>query len=87
MKLTLNDVFKHAIIRDPDNIHPMERLLSGGLSGAVAQVGTSNSGMFEFYQSKLADGGRRGSLAQSVIFLSGIPLILILNSLGRLIST
>jgi solute carrier family 25 phosphate transporter 23/24/25/41 len=37
-KLTLNDIFKHAIARDPDHIRPMERVISGGLAGAVAQV-------------------------------------------------
>ena len=39
MKLTLNDRFKHVFARDPDHIQPLERLLSGGISGAVAQVG------------------------------------------------
>lgn len=39
MKLTLNDRFKHVFARDPENIRPLERLFSGGVSGAVAQVG------------------------------------------------
>lgn len=38
MKLTLNDTFKHVLARDPDHIRPLERLFSGGLAGAVAQV-------------------------------------------------
>ncbi|KAG1666237.1 hypothetical protein FOA52_011539 [Chlamydomonas sp. UWO 241] len=36
-KLTLNDIFKHAIARDPEHIHPAERVVSGGLAGALSQ--------------------------------------------------
>jgi len=38
MKLTLNDSFKHIVARNPDRIQPLERFLSGGIAGAVAQV-------------------------------------------------
>jgi len=37
MKLTLNDTFKHLIARDPDHIHPVERMMAGGIAGGVAQ--------------------------------------------------
>lgn len=37
MKLTLNDTFRHLLVRDPDHILAWERMLSGGLAGAVAQ--------------------------------------------------
>ena len=45
MKLTLNDRFKHVFARDPDHIRPEERLLSGGMAGAVAQVRRDEGGM------------------------------------------
>lgn len=38
MKLTLNDSIRHVIASDPDDVHIMERMLSGGLAGAIAQV-------------------------------------------------
>ena len=38
MRLTFNDVIKHMVVADPDEITPWQRMLSGGLAGAVAQV-------------------------------------------------
>ena len=38
IKLTLNDTFKHFLVQDPDNIKPLERMVYGGLAGALAQV-------------------------------------------------
>eukprot|EP00798_Chlamydomonas_sp_ICE-L_P006220 gene6220-2837_t len=37
MKLTLNDLFKDMVAKDPDQIQPFERMVAGGLAGAVAQ--------------------------------------------------
>lgn len=37
MRLTFNDVIKHMVVADPDEITPWQRMLSGGLAGAVAQ--------------------------------------------------
>eukprot|EP00798_Chlamydomonas_sp_ICE-L_P031986 gene31986-33912_t len=37
MKLTLNDRFKVIVAQDPDNIQPSERMVAGGLAGALAQ--------------------------------------------------
>ena len=38
IKLTLNDSLKHVVAADPDNITVSERMLAGGIAGAVAQV-------------------------------------------------
>lgn len=38
LKLTLNDSLKHWLAQDPDHIRASERMLSGGIAGAVAQV-------------------------------------------------
>lgn len=38
MKLTLNDSIRHVIALDPDHVHVTERMISGGLAGAIAQV-------------------------------------------------
>lgn len=37
IKLTMNDVFKHAIAEDPDFITPQQRMVAGASAGAVAQ--------------------------------------------------
>lgn len=39
LRLTLNDVLKQVVVRDPEDIRPLERMVSGGLAGAAAQVG------------------------------------------------
>ncbi|KAJ9523434.1 hypothetical protein QJQ45_005343 [Haematococcus lacustris] len=39
IKLALNDQLKLAIAHNSDNIQPLERMVAGGLAGAVAQVG------------------------------------------------
>jgi solute carrier family 25 phosphate transporter 23/24/25/41 len=38
MKLTFNDGLKHLICRDSEEITPGERMVCGGIAGAVAQV-------------------------------------------------
>lgn len=38
IKLALNDWLKHHIVKDPRDIAPWERVLIGGVSGAVGQV-------------------------------------------------
>lgn len=38
MRLTFNDVIKRLVVADPEEITPLQRMLSGGLAGAVAQV-------------------------------------------------
>lgn len=38
LKLTLNDVFKAVLAKDPDHMQPWQRMAAGGLAGAVAQV-------------------------------------------------
>lgn len=38
IKLTLNDVLKHAVVSDPDDITPAQRMLAGALAGGSAQV-------------------------------------------------
>lgn len=38
MKLTLNDSIRHVIAIDPDHVKVTERMVSGGLAGAAAQV-------------------------------------------------
>lgn len=35
LKLTLNDTFKQFIVRQPDSISPVERMVAGGIAGAV----------------------------------------------------
>ncbi len=47
MKLTLNDTIRHAIAADPNHVRVEERVLSGGLAGAIAQVRCGGSGMTE----------------------------------------
>jgi len=37
IKLTLNDTLKHVLPRDSDHIRPVERMVAGGIAGAVAQ--------------------------------------------------
>lgn len=37
MRLTFNDVIKRLVVADPEEITPLQRMLSGGLAGAVAQ--------------------------------------------------
>ena len=44
MKLTLNDRFKNIIAKDPEQIQPSERMVAGGLAGAVAQVSDQSMG-------------------------------------------
>ncbi len=41
IKLGLNDYLRHHIHTDTDTVAPWERLLCGGISGAVGQVGSS----------------------------------------------
>ena len=43
IRLTFNDRIKRLVATDLDHITPMQRLCAGGLSGAIAQVLTSNS--------------------------------------------
>jgi hypothetical protein len=38
LKLTFNDLIKKRVVQDPDDISPMERMLSGAVAGASAQV-------------------------------------------------
>jgi hypothetical protein len=38
IKLTCNDRIKHVICQDVDEITPMQRMTSGAISGAIAQV-------------------------------------------------
>ena len=38
IKLTLNDWLKHNMLSDPHDISPWQRLVFGGVSGAVGQV-------------------------------------------------
>ncbi len=38
IKLTCNDIVKHMICPDVDEITPVQRMLSGAISGALAQV-------------------------------------------------
>ncbi|RMZ52040.1 hypothetical protein APUTEX25_001234 [Auxenochlorella protothecoides] len=38
IKLTLNDVLKHAVVSDPDDITPAQRMLAGALAGGSAQA-------------------------------------------------
>lgn len=37
MKLTFNDLLKHVIAEDPDEITPSQRMFCGGLAGALSQ--------------------------------------------------
>lgn len=37
IKLTMNDVYKHMIASDPDEITPPQRMVAGALAGATAQ--------------------------------------------------
>jgi solute carrier family 25 phosphate transporter 23/24/25/41 len=38
IKLTLNDLLKHVIARDQDEITPPQRMVAGAVAGATAQV-------------------------------------------------
>jgi hypothetical protein len=38
MRLTFNDVIKRLVVSDPEEITPLQRMFSGGIAGAVAQV-------------------------------------------------
>lgn len=44
IKLTCNDLIKRRIVADPEDITPAQRMASGGLAGAVAQVGDGGRG-------------------------------------------
>jgi solute carrier family 25 phosphate transporter 23/24/25/41 len=38
LKLTLNDTLKQFVAQRPDSITPVERMMAGGLAGAVSAV-------------------------------------------------
>lgn len=40
LKLSLNDSIRSRVVRDPDNVQLYERMMSGALAGASAQVNT-----------------------------------------------
>lgn len=38
IKLATTDSLKAYIVQDPEQIHPSERIICGGIAGAIAQV-------------------------------------------------
>lgn len=40
LKLTLNDSIRSLVAADPEHVRVRERMLSGGIAGAIAQVGS-----------------------------------------------
>ena len=43
LKFTLNDSIRSIVAQDPDKVRLRERAISGGISGAIAQVGAQDA--------------------------------------------